>query len=126
MLSLKLAPRTTQVDRLVDRLNVQPGVQELRALRTDLDVVAPESAALAESAGRKFFGRPSSSDLLRLPQRTHLDGPNMRASVRRVLEVDTQKVGAERDVVIKEERMRRVLSALDAAVHHIHRRATRV
>jgi hypothetical protein len=96
------------------------GIQEVEALR-QVDVVAP--AELAEPLVKLFAGELTSGDHLRLPQMTTHDGPAIQSAISRVLEVDTASGGASKDAVVKEEKMRRVLVALQYATQEIQRQA---
>ncbi len=100
------------------------GIQEVQALRR-VDLIAPaELAELAEPLVKLFSGEITSGDHLRLPQLTSHDGPSMQAALARILAVDTRSVGAsDRDVAVKEEKMRRVLTALQYATSEIQLRA---
>ena len=104
------------------RADAQPAIAELEALNLDLDLVAnhpSKAASLVEPLLGSFSAKPISGDHLRLPQLTRLDGPQMRAAMRRVLSVDTHGPAPSERAVISEERMRYVLRALTAAVDHI-------
>jgi len=100
------------------------GIKEVQALRR-VDLVAPpEMADLAEPLVKMFSGEITSGDHLRLPQLTSHDGPAMNAAIGRILSVDTQSVGGDREAVVKEEKMRRVLQALQFATTQIQMRTT--
>ncbi|MFO0727529.1 MAG: hypothetical protein U1E65_27375 [Myxococcota bacterium] len=102
---------------------VQLGVGEALALR-QVDLVAPaELAALAEPLVKLYAGELSSGDHLRLPQRTALDGPALMSAVRRVLATETGPTIGDKDAIVKEERMRRVLKALEYATAQIQQKA---
>lgn len=99
------------------------GIREVEALR-QVDVVAPaELAELAEPLVKLFAGELTSGDNLRVPLMTTHDGPSLQAAISRVLSVDTAKGGASKDSVMKEEKMRRVLIALQYATQEIQRQA---
>lgn len=108
------------------RSDAQLDVREIQALRLEADmVVGPEAATLAEPLVALYRGTLTSGDHLRLPQLTTHDGPSMRAAVGRVLAVNTRATGGGTSAdVIKEERMRRVLHALDELVGQIQRQAS--
>ncbi|MCK6545019.1 hypothetical protein L6R52_04070 [Myxococcota bacterium] len=106
------------------RAEAHLGIREIEVLRADLDMIAPpEAAELAEPLVALYQGQISSGDHLRLPQLTSHDGPAVRAAISRVLAVDTREAGGAQEDVIKEERMRRVLRALEGAVANIQRQA---
>jgi hypothetical protein len=106
------------------RVEAHLGIREIEVLRADLDMIAPpEAAELAEPLVALYQGQISSGDHLRLPQLTTYDGPAVRAAISRVLSVDTREAGGPQEDVIKEERMRRVLRALEGAVANIQRQA---
>lgn len=105
--------------------DAQVAVKELQVLRADLDMVAPpEVAEVAEPLVKLFQGELSSGDHLRLPQLTQHDGPSLQRAIGRVLDVDTGAAGASREAVVKEEKMRRVLTALQYAVQEIQHKAS--
>jgi len=108
------------------RSSVRPGPQvsidEIDVLRADLDVVLPPEA-LSLGGPRLDFNAPTTSgDHLRLPQMSALDGPQMRAAIRRVLRVDRTAAAGSGEAVMKEARMHRLLRALDGTQRAIHRR----
>lgn len=106
------------------RSDAQMGIREFEVLRADLDMVAPaDAAALAEPLVELYRGASTSGDHLRLPQLTRHDGPALQAAVGRILDTDTTSAGGSRETVIKEERMRRVLTALQGVVATIQRQA---
>lgn len=113
-----------QAEARQSRNDAQMGIQELKVLRLDVDMVAPpEAAELAEPLVQAYRGEISTGDQLRLPQMTRNDGPSMRAAVNRVLATDTQALSTDSSAVVKEERMLRVLRALDYAVDQISQKS---
>lgn len=107
----------------VRKSDAQYGIKEVQALRS-VDIIAPaELAELAEPLVKLFSGEITSGDHLRLPQLTSHDGPSMQAALSRILAVDTRTVGGDRDAVVKEEKMRRVLTALQYASSEIQMKA---
>ncbi len=118
-------------DRLGDRAppstrrsDAQLGIQELQVLRADVDmVVPPEAAALAEPLVDLFRGNLTSGDHLRLPLLTQHDAAGIKGAMARIIDADTTQVGGDREAIIKEERMRRVLRGLQGAVGTIQRQA---
>ncbi len=106
-----------------ERNDAHLAIHELDVLRADLDLVAaPEAAQSLEPLIQLYRGGLTSGDHLRLPLMTSHDGPALRAAVSRVIGTDNS-AGGSRDDVMKEEKMRRVLRALDSAVSDIHRHA---
>ncbi len=99
-------------------------IDELAILRLDVDLVAPpEAAQLAEPLVETFQATPSSGDHLRLPQPARFGAEQLRGAVDRILQTDTQGAARSPDAVVKEARMRRVLSALQGATQHISRQS---
>lgn len=90
-------------------------IEELHVLSLDADLVAPpEAAALVEHLVGEFRAAPTTGDHLRMPPPKNLTGPQIRASLTRVL--GTEARGAPTaDAAIAEAKMRRVLQALDLA-----------
>jgi hypothetical protein len=95
-------------------------IRELRALNVDVDLGNIIDAPALTHLSRLFSGAGTSGDHLRLPLLTQHTGPEMRESVRRILSVETRRVSSNENTAIKEERMRRVLGALDRMVENIH------
>ncbi|MCC7383659.1 MAG: hypothetical protein IT384_17595 [Deltaproteobacteria bacterium] len=105
--------------------DAQVAIREIEVLRADNDlIVPPEVADIAEPLVKLFQGEITSGDHLRLPQMTAHDGPAMQAAISRVLGADTRAAGASRDDVVKEEKMRRVLKALQYAASNIQQKAS--
>lgn len=105
------------------RSDAQLGIKEIQVLRSDLDLVDPsELLRGSESVFAKYRGDITSGDELRLPLMSTNDGPGLRAAVARVITKDCS-AGASREDVMKEEKMLRVLRALDQATSSIQRQA---
>jgi hypothetical protein len=105
-------------------LKAQPALREIEVLRSDLDLVAPPDAiADHRSLVDLYRGESTSGDSLRLPLLTNHDGPSLRAALARVLDADTS-AGGPNEGVLKEERMRRVLCAIQDTVSNIQQRST--
>ena len=106
------------------RAEAEVAIREIQVLRADVDLLLPEAAEPSEHLVEAYRGAVTSGDHLRLPQMTSLDGLSMRAAITRVLAVDTSRTPGRASDVIKEEKMRRVLRALDAAVADIQRQSS--
>ncbi|MCA9552653.1 MAG: hypothetical protein KC933_21650 [Myxococcales bacterium] len=91
-------------------------LDELEVLRLDVDMVAPpEAAQLAEPLVEQFQATPTSGDHLRLPQPPRHSAAQLRGAVDRILAADASTAARSPDAVVKEARMRRVLTALKGA-----------
>ena len=112
------SPRAQQQMRLVDE---QVAIGEIQALRLDIDLTTGVDAASFVEPLRQSFRGSTAGDHLRLPQLTSLTGHEIRASVDRIVAIDTSAGAATEEAAVKEERMRRVLAALQRAGDHIDR-----
>ena len=101
------------------------GLEELQALRLNVDGLAPpEAATMAEPLVDQFRGEMTSGDHLRLPLATNHDARAVRGALMRMLTADTSVPFADRDAVSKEQRMLRVLKAYRAATGRIQERSS--
>lgn len=122
MSGIALRDLRAQLGNLPDTRDVRDAsasIRELRALKVDVDLGNIIDAPALNHLSRLFSGAGTSGDHMRLPLLTQHTGPEMRESVRRILEVGARSTGSEQ-AAIKEERMRRVLGALDKMVDNIH------
>ena len=99
-------------------------LDELEVLRLDVDMVAPpEAAQLAEPLVEHFQATPTSGDHLRLPQPARYTSGQLRGAVDRILSADSSGAARSPDAVVKEAKMRRVLSALQGANNLIQQKS---
>jgi hypothetical protein len=99
-----------------------PAIAEIHALR-EIDLITPPEWIEAEPTPLMQSGEIAAGDHLRLPPPAMRDGPAIQGSVGRILAIDTQRGGDTKEVVEKEESMRRLLKALHHANHEIRRLA---
>lgn len=92
----------------------QPAVQELDALRLELDLEMPEPDQLTGPLARSLGASSSSGDHLRIAEPPEYAGHEMSAALARILNADVSHGVASSDAVVKEAKMRRVLEALAA------------
>jgi hypothetical protein len=90
-------------------------IDELKVLSLDGDLIAPpEAAGLAEHLVGQYRAAPTTGDHLRIPPPKNLTGPQIRASLTRVLCSEARGAPTP-EAAIAEAKMRRVLQALDIA-----------
>lgn len=114
--ALSQFPVGEEVRHVPHRPDAELGIAELKALREVNYVASPELAQDSEFLVALYRGDGNHADQLRLPQRTALDGPSMRAAIARVLSVELNAVGGSPAQLEKETKMLRLLGALEAAV----------
>lgn len=110
---------------LRERAELQPAIDELRALRLENDLAEPLVAdGLFGPLVDLYRGLGSAGDHLRLPVAANYDAPTLSAAVGRILRAPAGDTALASPLELsREEGMRRVLRALDTTVREIRQRA---
>ena len=100
----------------------QPVVDELEAMRLDLDLLSPEDGhALVGPMVERLQQRPSLGDELRLPPPPEMAAIELNQALQNVVSTKVDRPVMDGEAAVAELRMRRVLEALVGTAAQIRR-----
>lgn len=106
------------------KLDANPGIKELAALRHANALVGPEAASSAEGLIGRFRGEASKEEELRLSRRSNSDAFSVQRAVNRIAMIDVDRpVPGTREQLDKEARLHGLLEQFATVVVNIQQRS---